>query len=926
LVKTRIITCWVTLILITLLSWPGITVHAQDTDTIPSRVSIDTSKTPLLNQDSIDMLSQMSDMNQQVQQFSEGQTANQPGSQVAAPPGEAVEYGSKDSSYTDLTHQLVHLYGEAYVRYGEFNITADYIVLNLLTNQVEATSRPQKNVKALFKSGDQEVSAERIKYNINTEQGITHNARIQQSNLYIHGAISKFKKAGSDALHIDDVIYNKNTLITTCDLDHPHWGIRTSKFKMIPDKLAVIGPMDMELAGIPTPLAFPFAFAPLFSFGQAASGLIFPQDPIQNDPQLGLGMRGIGYHLAISDKLNQTFTGDIYTRGSWKLRSQTNYKKRYKYQGSVDLSFSHQLLETANEIEPRAQDAYSINITHRQDSKAHPYRTIGGTLNFTVNDFDRRNYNDAQSQINSQIRSNFNYAYKFTPKLNFSAGISHSQNTQTRNITFNLPNIQLRMAKFFPFKKKNSSASNEKWFEKVNVQYNSQVRNSVTTKDSTLFSSETLDKIRSGMTHNLDIGASYKMFKYFSFNTNIDYDEFWYLQTRNIEGVSDTTNSPLEPEDVDPITDIVGGFQSIRNLNLRAGINTNVFGTIQFAKGWLRGIRHRITPSVSLSYRPSTEGNYKYYDEDPLDPLNELTRYNPFEAGAGERLYTSTRLQQGGASINYSLDNVFEGKYWSKKDSMEKKFKIFDRIGINGGYDFDRDSLNFRDISFAANASFFDRKTSLSISGTLTPFVTVNQTKVNRLLISEGEGLLDLNTFALTLTTTITLKEIRDLIQGFGQEELGEGDGDSPQDQVNRRVANSRKRKVRKPGELPELFSWFEGVSFSHNLRYSLRAPTADRDGDKTIQNTAHTLQVRTGKIPLSDKWSVSLNNIAYDFRRKQVVYPSISISRKLHCWEMRASWQPQSDTYSFFIGVSASPFNQYLKYQTGRQQFSQFR
>ena len=830
--------------------------------------------------------------------------------------GESVEYGSEDSSFTDLILQQVHLYGDAYVRYKEFDIKADYIVLNLFTNEVEASARPNVNKKAEFKSGDQHVSAEKIRYNMDTEQGIVHGARIQQNNLYIHGAVSKFKKAGSDALHIDDVIYNKNALITTCNKDHPHWGIRTTKFKMIPDKLAVIGPMDMELAGIPTPLAFPFAFAPLFTFGEAASGLIFPQDPIQNTRDLGLGMRGLGYHFAISDRLSETVTGDIYTRGSWSIKSLTNYKKRYKYTGSVDLSFSHQIVESANSVDPSIQNAYSINISHRQDSKAHPFRTVGGTLRFSVNDFDRRNYSDARSQLNSQINSNFNYSYRLTPKLNFSAGISHSQNTQTRNINFNLPNIQLRLSKIFPFKKKSSSSAKEKWFEKINVTYNGQLKNSVSTQDSILFTKETLESFRSGLSHEIDMGASYKMLQHFSFNTNISYDDFWYFQT-------------YEPK-IDSITkkvvgDVNGGFRSLRDISVRAGLSTNVFGTIQFAKGWLRGLRHRMTPSVSLSFMPNTEGYYEFFDEDPDDPFNELEMYNPFRGENGERLFASRGLQKGGMSINFGIDNVFEGKYWSKKDSSEKKFKIFDRVSLNGGYDLARDSLKFRDISLSASARFFNGKTSLSINGSLTPYVTDGTRKINKSLISQGEGLLDLRTFSASLTTTITLKEIRDLFQGNAIEDdlnsTTRGDR-STTEEIERRSNRNTKSKVRKSGELPEFFSWFEDFSFSHNYRIGIR----EVGGVRGLQTIAHTIQIRTGNIPISEKWSMRVDNIAYNFTQKRLVYPSLSISRQLHCWEMRAGWQPQLDTYTFFIGVSAAPFSQYLKYQTGRDQFSRFR
>ncbi|MEL6123657.1 MAG: putative LPS assembly protein LptD [Bacteroidota bacterium] len=835
-------------------------------------------------------------------------------------PGESVEYGSKDSSYTDLVRSEVHLFGEAYLSYKEFRVTAGYIFLDLITGEVEARDHNDGGAKPLFVSGDQQVSADRIQYNINTEQGLVHGARIQQDNLFIHGAVSKFKRAGSDALHIDDVIYNKNALITTCEHDHPHWGIRTTKFKMIPQKLAVIGPMDMELGGIPTPLAFPFAFAPLFSFGQSSSGIIFPQDPINSTAQLGLGMRGLGYHFAISERMNLTVTGDIYTRGSWTVRTNTKYRKRYKYNGNVDLSYSHQLLETANSLQPNIQNSYAINISHRQDGKAHPFRTVGGTLRFSVNDFQRRNFSDAQSQLNSQINSNFNYAYRITPKLNFSTGISHSQNTQTRSITFTLPTMQMRLQKVFPFKKKGSSGSQEKWFEKINFQYNGQLRNTVTTQDSILFTQETLDRFRAGVSHEMGVQASYKLLQYFSFNTNINYDEFWYFQTQE----------RFYNEGLDTVeTRIATGFEPLRDLNLSAGISTNVFGTLQFKKGWLRGLRHRMTPNISLSYRPGTDRFEKFVDADPDDPLNDLESYNPFVAPSGERLWQSNSLSRGGMSMNYSIDNTFEGKYWSKKDSTEKKFKLFDRVGISGNYNFQADSLNWSDIRLSSSASFLNRKVRLSISGSLTPYVLDGSTKRNEFLINNGGGLLQFNSFNLTVNTAFTLQEIRDVFRGIAtdsetdQRDLStEGEADPEAARREASLQRAQRNRSLSRGEStgpPELFSWFEDFSISHNIRLGTNRLTRE------FEVTANSIQIRTGRIPLSEKWNLQVDNISYDFKRGNFVYPSFRIFRQLHCWEMSAGWQPQLDTFSFFIGVSASPFGDYIKYQTGRDQFSSF-
>jgi len=854
----------------------------------------------------------------------EGQGATRVG---AAPVGTSVEYGSVDSSNTDLLKQEIHLYGDAFVKYDDFEVKADYIIFDLKRREVKATARSFSTQRPRFLNGTNDVKADSLRYNINSEQGIVYGARVQQDNLYIHGAVTKFIKAGQDSLHIDDVIYNRNALITSCDHEDPHWGIRTTKLKMIPEKLAVIGPMDIELMGIPTPLAFPFAFAPLFSFGQASSGLIAPDQWLTIDPNLGIGIRNLGYHFAINDRMNLTLRGDIYTRGSFALRSNMQYRKRYKFQGSLDLSYARQLVEVATSADPSKQTSYSISINHRQDAKAHPYRTVGGTLKFSVNNYEQRNLTDAYSQLNNQINSNFNYQYKINPKLNFSTGISHSQNTSTNSISFTLPQMQLRLSQIYPLKRKKASASKEKWYEKISFQYNGKFQNSVTTIDTILFTKETLESFRAGFTHEADMSASYKVLEHLSFNTNVNYDEFWYLQT-------------FDPTDSDENGNIIAGevnqgFTPLRDINVSAGLSTNLFGTVQFKKGWLRGLRHRITPSVNLSYRPGTESYYEYFDEDPDAFTDAPIRYNPFSpsSSTGEKLFRSSSLQRGGMSMNYGIDNVFEGKYWSKKDSTEEKFKLFNRVGLTGNYNFQADSLNWSQVNLSASTTLLGKKTTLQITGAFDPYVAVlnstgtSTTRVNRTLISEGRGLLRMDRLNLSISTSFSLRDIKELFTGKDERSSqGRGSENSNTQDRNSTDRNSGRSKITPKSKgssevLPELFSWFEDFKIAHIYRVGWK----DMVTEKEFSTTAHSIAITSGNIPLSDNWSMRVGNISYDLRNKRWVYPSINVTRILHCWEMTFGWQPQLDTYTFFVGVKAAPFSQFLKYSRGQNTFGNY-
>ncbi|MBR7095761.1 MAG: hypothetical protein IKC73_06040, partial [Clostridia bacterium] len=50
-------------------------------------------------------------------------------------------------------------------------------------------------------------------------------------------------------------------------------------------------------------------------------------------------LRDGGYYFAISDYLDEKLTGEIFTKGSWGVSSITNYRKRYKFSGNINLSY-----------------------------------------------------------------------------------------------------------------------------------------------------------------------------------------------------------------------------------------------------------------------------------------------------------------------------------------------------------------------------------------------------------------------------------------------------------------------------------------------------------------------------------------------------------------------------------------------------------
>ncbi|MEL6987979.1 MAG: putative LPS assembly protein LptD, partial [Bacteroidota bacterium] len=566
-----------------------------------------------------------------------------------------VEYGA-DSIDFDNGAKVVHLYENAYVNYTDLKLTAAYIRINFDENEAIAEPRPDSTGEMAgiphFVQGTQEFDAQRLRYNFKTKKGYITEVRTQYNDTYILGTKTKYVSADSDSTGQveEDHINFKSAIFTTCNHPHPHFGIRSSKIKVVPNKVVVVGPSQVEIAGVPTPLFLPFAFFPLKQGKR--TGLIFPRD-YEYSPAWGFGLNNVGWYFPISEYVDLIATADIYTRGRWGINLNSRYRKRYKYSGSFTFNYSKRSVEAVGDFRRNVEESYRISLRHNQDANAHPTRTIGGNLNLTFNNFDRINRNDAASVLDNTLSSNFTFSQRFPSKpYSLSASLSHSQNTRSRRINISFPNLDFRVRQIQPFKRK-GGVGKERWYEKINVQYNMALRNRFEGSDTTFFSQQTLDDAQFGIRQNINTNASFRVLKYFNLTPSVQYSEVWYWKTirkdfdptlqveivdslidldGNVIYVRDTTFGTRAEEDRN-----VGGFEPFRTISTSLSLNTQIFGTMQFRKGWLRGIRHVIKPTVSLNFAPdylSQElGYYLQQDSDTREAFNNPSTYSIFEGG-----------------------------------------------------------------------------------------------------------------------------------------------------------------------------------------------------------------------------------------------------------------------------------------------------
>jgi len=832
-------------------------------------------------------------------------TANNPLNQVQISDDglpSQLDYSAVDTSIYDLKNQTVHLYGDAKIKYEEFNLSAGYISFNWSSNEVIAQGVRDTSGRLVqvpvFKDKNQTFEAKKIRFNFKSRKGIVENVVTKQgADLFVLGTKAKISSVKEDTT-TSNVVYSQDAIFTTCDHPEPHFGIRSQKQKVIPNKMVVVGPSNLELGGVTTPLWLPFGFYPISNAG--STGLIFPKD-IENDGQLGFGIKGVGWYFPIGETLNLQLTADYYLRGTWGLNMQADYRKRYKYSGGLTINYSSLLQEDQFAMKFRTTPI-NIGWNHRQDAKAHPTRKFGGRVNINTNGFNQNLRNDVASVQNNQLNSSIDFTQTFRDKpWRFTAAFTHNQNYQTGSFKFTFPNLLFTTGNFKPFQ---SKGSKKKWYDNLTMSYRAETKSNFTTTDDSLFTKSTLQSANTGMRHSVTANFSTTILKYFNFNVNTAFTENLYLKTyeRIFDPTIDTTGvfDVLNPGE-DPVLvridttgygsvqdSIMNNFVAFHNLKpITAGLQFKVFSTMLFKKGNLRGLRNVITPNFGLSYTPGYGQFFKTVDTDTRDEFNNPQEYSILRNG----IYDKPSSPDRNFSVTYGFRGNIEAKVYSRKDKATKNIKLVESYSLTGNYNFEADSLNFSTSAFRARTSFFKKAISVNFSSTLNFYeYDVEQNKrVNQLLWDKNRTLFEATNTNLGINGRTTVRQLIDIAQR--NEKPGKGD----------------------EGTLEALLDNF---SLNYNLNMKWDKPL----GRDTFFISSNAVTIN-GRLDITDKWAVRVGQIGYNFVQDRITYPDFGFTRDLHCWQMAVNWYPNANAFTFTLGVKPGTL-EFIKAPYKRSQF----
>ncbi len=768
-----------------------------------------------------------------------------------------VQYSAFDSIRFDIPGEKVYLYGKAKVRYEDIELDAHFIEVDWTKRSLQASGGVDSTGKEtglpVFKQGSESFTASTVAYNFDTKKGRITEVNTRQGDGFILGETIK---------RMDEKNYFiRNGAYTTCDLPHPHFSISANKLKVIQDNKVVTGPAWLVIEDVPTPLMIPFGYFPTRK--GRASGILFPS--YGESGRLGFFFKDAGYYFGIGDVVDFAITGDIYTLGSWGAKLNSNYALRYRFNGNVSISYSE--IKTSEKELPDYNlfKDFFIRWSHRQDPKARPGSNFSANVNAGSSGYYQNNISSANNYLTNTFQSSIAWSKNWAGKpYSLSASLTHSQNTITRDVSMSLPNTNFSVNRIYPFKRK-AAIGPERWYEKIGVSYQNNFQNNIQTKDTLLFKED--DQFRYGMSHTIPISTSAKLFKYFTFSPSFTYNERWYPET-----IRKSFNSDLNAV----VTDTVKEFRAARDFQMAASLNTRLYGLVQMKRGKIAAIRHVVSPTVSLGYRPDfSSSSYKSYKQ-YVGPDGQEVSYSIFQNG----IFGGPPSGKYGA-VGFSIDNNLEMKVRQQTDSTEnlKKIKIFESLSANMVYNLAADSLNWSNLNISGRTTLFE-KVNLSFSGSFDPYVTDTLgIRINRSEWKENKRIGRLTNANGSLNFS--------LVGGNKKERTSEKGTQEELDQINRNIQD------------------YVDYSIPFNLSVGYSINYTKSGIQEAILN--QTLNMN-GDISVTPKWKMTFNT-GWDFVQNELSYTSLGIFRDLHCWEMRFNWVPFGfqQNYFFQINVKSS-------------------
>lgn len=832
-----------------------------------------------------------------------------------------VDYECTDSLVYDAETRLVHLYGKAQVKYMDMTLNAAKITMNMDSSLVRAAGeRDTAGIlqdKPVYSQGSDNYHSELMAFNFKTKKGYITNVETTQGDGFMQSQHSK--RAADGTLYLEHAKY------TTCDAKHPHFYIALSRAKVRPGKESVFGPAYLVVADVPLPLAVPYGFLPFNK--KYSSGFIMPS--YGDETSRGFYLRDGGYYFAINDYMDVKALGEIYTKGSWGLSAETNYRKRYRYNGNFYISFLRTVDGEKNMPDYAVTKSLKVQWTHSKDAKASPNTTFSARVNFASENYERSNLESMYNPLaytQSTRASSVSFSHTFPSiGLNIAGSTNLTQSLRDSSVSMTLPDLSISLNRFYPFRRKHQ-AGKERWYEKISMSYTGSLSNSINTKEDKLFKSNLVKDWRNGMQHRIPIDATFQVFKYINISPQFSLRDIMYTN-RVMRSWDETTQKE--------VADTTYGFYNLYDWSLGVSANTTLYG---FYKPWRKlfgdkiiAVRHVFKPSVSFSYAPDfTSSHYGYqrtYVKTDANGEVSTVTYSPYSGG----IYSyPSGTKQG--MITMSVSNNVEMKVKSDRDTTgERKISLIDELYGALSYNMAAETrpwsnLNTRirlkltkNYTFSMAAVFATYAYAFDKNGRV---VTSDRTEWSYGRFGRFQGMSQNLSYTFNNETLSKLFSRRsDRSTASNDETDTDTDTDAEDANIDPDLRNAKKggkqkkqkAKVDEDGYLRFSLPWSFTVSYGISM-------AEDRSKQINVRRMRYPYSFTqtmnfSGYLRIAEGWNISFTS-GYDFNYHELSMTTASVSRDLHCFEMSCSvvLRPYS-SFNFTFRARANELADALKW-----------
>lgn len=313
-----------------------------------------------------------------------------------------VKFNAKDSTIIQVEIKKIHLFKNADVKYGDVDVKGNHLEIDQNNSQVslfpdaDSLGHIRVSKKTSLRQGKTLYLSDTVRFNYQTQKSRAQNTYTKQGQMTVFG--QTIKKVS------DDEVYIRGARFSTCHLDHPHFAFSTSRAKFRQQKFGATSMTFLEIENLRVPVPIPFAMFPL---SEGVKNGILPPSFDQNS-SWGYGLREGGYYIKMSDYFNGVIRGSLYSFGTWTVNIRSQYKYRYRFEGSLNFDFQSIHTQLLGDLESNDSRTFNFQYSHSVDQKAAPNSNLNVNLNFGSTQYNRLQIYDPVQNFNNLINSSVN--------------------------------------------------------------------------------------------------------------------------------------------------------------------------------------------------------------------------------------------------------------------------------------------------------------------------------------------------------------------------------------------------------------------------------------------------------------------------------------------------------------------------------------